>query len=68
MKMTRRHFALSIAVASGMGSSLFGSTLSPLGVPRRSSRPSHLGPRSGGCDLGSNRFLMDGRQQQPGCN
>src|SRR5271156_3141716 len=35
--------------------------------PRRSSRPSHLGPRSGGCDLGWNRFMVDGRQQQPGC-
>jgi uncharacterized protein (DUF362 family) len=34
MKMTRRHFALSIAAASSMRSSLFGSTLSPLGVPR----------------------------------
>ncbi|MBB5329098.1 DUF362 domain-containing protein [Tunturiibacter gelidoferens] len=34
MKMTRRHFALSIAAASSMHSSLFGSTLSPLGVPR----------------------------------
>src|ERR1700733_5054813 len=36
--------------------------------PRRSSRPSHLGPRAGGCDVGWNRFLVGGRQQQPGCN
>jgi len=34
MEMTRRQFALSIAAASSMGTSLFGSTLSPLGVPR----------------------------------
>jgi len=34
MKMTRREFALSIAAASSMRSSLFGSTHSPLGVPR----------------------------------
>src|SRR6201987_5406643 len=34
MEMTRRQFALSIAAASGMGSSLFGAKLSPLGVPR----------------------------------
>src|ERR1700739_2297911 len=34
MEMTRRQFALSIAAASSMGSSLFGATLSPLGVPR----------------------------------
>jgi uncharacterized protein (DUF362 family) len=34
MKMTRRDFALSIAAASSLRSSLFGSTLSPLGVPR----------------------------------
>src|ERR1700723_4212760 len=32
--MTRRQFALSIAAASTMGSSLFEPTLSPLGVPR----------------------------------
>ena len=34
MEMTRRQFALSIAAASSMGPSLFGATLSPLGVPR----------------------------------
>src|SRR5260370_24790385 len=34
MEMTRRQFALSIAAASSMGSSLFETTLSPLGVPR----------------------------------
>src|ERR1700733_6148641 len=34
MEMTRRQFALSIAAASTMGSSLFEPTLSPLGVPR----------------------------------
>jgi len=34
MEMTRRQFALSIAAAGSMGSSLFGSTLSPLGIPR----------------------------------
>src|ERR1700676_5353987 len=34
MEMTRRQFALSIAAASSMGSSLFGATLSPLGVPK----------------------------------
>ena len=34
MEITRRQFALSIAAASSMGSSLFASTLSPLGVPR----------------------------------
>jgi hypothetical protein len=34
MEMTRRQFALSIAVSSGMGSSLFERTLSPMGVPR----------------------------------
>jgi hypothetical protein len=34
MEMTRRQFALSIAAASSMGSSLFEPTLSPLGVPR----------------------------------
>src|SRR5277367_6430063 len=34
MEMTRRQFALSIAAASGMGSSLFEPTLSPMGVPR----------------------------------
>ena len=34
MKMTRRQFALSIAAATTLRSSLFGSTLSPVGVPR----------------------------------
>ena len=34
MKITRRQFALSIPAASSMGSSLFASTLSPMGVPR----------------------------------
>ena len=34
MEMTRRQFALSIAAASSMRSSLFEPTLSPLGVPR----------------------------------
>ena len=34
MEMTRRQFALSIAAASSMGSSLFEPTLSPIGVPR----------------------------------
>ena len=34
MEMTRRQFALTIAAASSMGSSLFEPTLSPLGVPR----------------------------------
>src|SRR6201994_4178003 len=34
MEMTRRQFALSIAAASSMRSSLFDPTLSPLGVPR----------------------------------
>jgi uncharacterized protein (DUF362 family) len=34
MEMTRRRFALSIAAASRMRSSLFEPTLSPLGVPR----------------------------------
>src|SRR5580698_5153029 len=32
--MTRRQFALSIAAASSMGSSLFEPTLSPIGIPR----------------------------------
>jgi hypothetical protein len=32
--MTRRHFSLSVAAASSMRSSLFESTLSPLGVSR----------------------------------
>ena len=34
MVMTRREFALSIAAASSMGSSLFDPALSPMGVPR----------------------------------
>src|SRR5580698_1805500 len=34
MEITRRQFALSIAAASSMRSSLFEPTLSPLGVPR----------------------------------
>src|ERR1700756_932960 len=34
MEMTRRQFALSIAAASSMGSSLFEPLLSPVGVPR----------------------------------
>src|SRR5579863_8420044 len=34
MEITRRQFALSIAAASSLRSSLFGPTLSPLGVPR----------------------------------
>ena len=34
MKMTRRQFALSVAAASTLRSSLFASPLSPIGVPR----------------------------------
>jgi hypothetical protein len=34
MEMTRREFALSIAATSALGSSLFDTPLSPLGVPR----------------------------------
>ena len=34
MEMTRRHFALSLAAASSLRSSLFNPVLSPLGVPR----------------------------------
>ena len=34
MGMTRRQFALSVAAATTLRSSLFGSTLSPVGVPR----------------------------------
>ena len=69
MEMTRRQFALSIAAASSMRSSLFGCHAFPNGCsPRRSSRPSHLGARSGGCDLGWDRFLVDRRQQQPVCD
>src|ERR1700745_124287 len=34
MEMTRRQFALSVAAASTLPSSLFASTLSPLGIPR----------------------------------
>jgi hypothetical protein len=34
MEITRRQFALSIAAAGSMGTSLFGSTLSPVGAPR----------------------------------
>src|ERR1700740_527845 len=34
MKMTRRQFALSVAAASTLRSSLFASPLSPVGVPR----------------------------------
>src|SRR5580704_745335 len=35
---------------------------------RRCSRPGHLGTRSGGSDVGWDRFLVDGCQQQPGCD
>jgi hypothetical protein len=34
MEITRRQFAISIAAASSMGSSLFAATTSPMGVPR----------------------------------
>lgn len=36
MKMTRRQFALSVAAATTLRSSLFASPLSPIGVPRGS--------------------------------
>jgi len=66
MEMTRRQFALSIAAAGSMRSSLFDRRF-PMGCsPRRDSRPSHLGAQSGGSDLGWGRFLVEGRQQQPG--
>src|SRR6266481_623209 len=36
--------------------------------PRRRSRPSHLGARSGGCDLGWHRFVVDRCQQRAVCD
>jgi hypothetical protein len=59
MEMTRRQFALSIAAASSMGSSLF-EPLSPSGLPRGVVPGRVTGTRSGGSDLGCNRFLVDG--------
>jgi hypothetical protein len=63
MEMTRRQFALSIAAASSLPSSLFEPT-APIGVPR----PRHLGARSRGRDVGWDRLLVGRRQQQPGCD
>ena len=63
MEMTRRQFALSIAAASSMGTSLFEPAF-PIGrSPRRGSRPSYLGARSGGGDVGWDRFVVGGCQQ-----
>jgi hypothetical protein len=58
MDMTRRQFALALAAATYLRPSLF-EPLSPSGgSPRRRSRPSHLGARSGGCHLGGHRFVV----------
>jgi hypothetical protein len=56
MEMTRRQFALAIRAAELCAVLILRSPFPNRSSPRRRSRPSHLGARSGG--LGWHKFLV----------